>query len=58
MNEKNYVNVDTTTLEGIKRAEKLELMSSGMADIIVSPDIREVSDLMAWDNQGRIFSLF
>ena len=58
MNGKNYDNVDTTTLEGIKRAEKLELMSSGMADIIVSPDIREVSDFLPWDNQGRIFAFF
>jgi len=72
-NGRTYINVDTTTLDGINRAKDLKLISSisssssssslslllgGKGVIIVSPNIREISDLMTEDNQGRIFAFF
>jgi len=58
-NGRNYINIDTTTLEGIQRAKDLKLTSSDITGVvIVSPFIREVSDIMTEDNFGRIFAFF
>lgn len=52
---RKYVNVDTTTPSGIDRAYSLGLVSSGMADVIYSPLLRDVSSLFSPKNQARLF---
>ena len=59
LNGRNYVNCDTTSKEGLQRAKDLKLTSSDISGlVIVSPFIREVSDIMTDDNFGRIFAFF
>ena len=51
--------VDATTEEGIQRAIKMNLVESGLADVIVSPLLHESSLLFGnTKHQGRIFALF
>jgi hypothetical protein len=45
-------------VKGIERAEDLDLITSGMVDVIVSPHIRKFADIFSWDNQGRMFAFF
>jgi hypothetical protein len=52
-----YVNVDTTTLEGIKRAKRLKLSQSGLADVIYSTYLYQISDLFASKYRARVFTL-
>ena len=56
---RKYVNVDVTTPEGISRASRLGFSSSGLADIIFSPLLRESSELLLdGDNhKGRMFAV-
>lgn len=51
---RKYVNTDTTTQDGIARAASLSLGSSGMADVVYSPLLHEVSGLFTSHNQGRL----
>jgi hypothetical protein len=52
---RKYVNVDTTTVEGIDRAFALGLVSSGLADVIYSPLVHDASSLFSPENQARLF---
>mmetsp|Transcript_3474 Transcript_3474/g.7660 ORF Transcript_3474/g.7660 Transcript_3474/m.7660 type:complete len:673 (-) Transcript_3474:154-2172(-) len=52
---KKYLNVDLSTQEGIERASALALGTSGMADVVYSPLLHEVSELFSTMNQGRLF---
>ena len=54
---RKYINVDTTTKDGIERAKVLSLGSSGMADVIYSSLLQDVSSLFTTLNQGRMFVL-
>jgi len=54
MGEK-YTNVNLSTPGGIWSAQNLGLVTSGMADIIYSPLLHEISDLFTPTNQGRLF---
>jgi len=54
---RKYINVDTTTKDGIERAKVLALGSSGMADVIYSSLLQDVSSLFTTLNQGRMFVL-
>jgi len=54
----SFVNVDTTTVDGIERAEELDLITSGMVDVMISPHVRKISDIFTWENQGRMFAFF
>eukprot|EP00985_Skeletonema_marinoi_P025744 scaffold19198_cov167-Skeletonema_marinoi.AAC.1 len=54
---RKYINVDTTTKDGIERAKVLALGSSGMADVIYSSLLQDVSSLFTSLNQGRMFVL-
>eukprot|EP00986_Skeletonema_menzelii_P014201 scaffold9094_cov80-Skeletonema_menzelii.AAC.1 len=54
---RKYINVDTTTKDGIERANVLALGSSGMADVIYSSLLQDVSSLFTTLNQGRMFVL-
>ena len=53
-----FVNVDTTTVEGIKRAKEMGFADSGLADAVVSSFIYESNELFTPTAQGRLFSVF
>jgi len=58
-NNAKFVNVDTTTQEGILRAERLGLVPSRKADIIFSSDVYFASDhLFDESHRGTILALF
>lgn len=54
----SYVNVDTSTHQGIVRAKNLNLVSSGLADVVISPLLHETSSLFIPTRRGRMFTLF
>jgi hypothetical protein len=54
-----FVNVDTMTRPGILRAERLGLISSGLADIIVVGNLSfAIEHLYDDDHKGRALALF
>jgi len=53
-----FVNVDTTTSTGLKRAKALGLAQSGKVDAIYTPLIFEADILFDPDHQGRLFTIF
>ena len=53
-----FVNVDTTTVEGIKRAKKMGFADSGLADAVVTPFIYESNQLFTPTAKGRLFTVF
>ena len=54
-----FLNVDTTTPEGLERAMKFDIASSQDLDLIVTPYIFQASDsLFNAENQGRFIVLF
>lgn len=55
----NFVNVDTISRPGILRAERMGLVPSGMADLIVTNDLDySVEHLYDVDHRGRVLALF
>lgn len=54
----SYVNVNTATTDGIKRAKKLGLASTGLADAVVGTLLHEVATIFPPENKGRMFTLF
>lgn len=52
-----YVNVDTTTLDGIKRAKRLRLIQSGLADVVYSTYLYEMSGLFSEKHRARVFTM-
>lgn len=52
-----YVNVDTTTSLGIQRAKQLNLVPSGLADVIVSPLFHDLLALFDHKHRGRMFTV-
>jgi len=52
-----YVNIDTTTIDGINKAIRLDLAASGLADVVHSPYLREGGQLFHEPNKGRLFTL-
>mmetsp|Transcript_45530 Transcript_45530/g.67102 ORF Transcript_45530/g.67102 Transcript_45530/m.67102 type:complete len:785 (-) Transcript_45530:275-2629(-) len=53
-----FVNVDTTTEDGLTRAINMGLGKSGLADVIVTPFIFQADELFDEDHKGRLFTLF
>ena len=54
-----FVLVDTTTPNGIQRAKSLNLVDSGLADIIFTPLLHDAAQLFnGTSHQGRIFCIF
>lgn len=52
----SYVNVDTTTEAGIQHANELDLVKSGISDVISTPLLHDVvRDLFDASHQGRAF---
>jgi len=52
-----YVNVNTESSEGIKRAKELNLVNSGLAYAIFSSRINEIASVFTPDRRGRSFTL-
>mmetsp|Transcript_6181 Transcript_6181/g.9062 ORF Transcript_6181/g.9062 Transcript_6181/m.9062 type:complete len:358 (-) Transcript_6181:237-1310(-) len=53
-----FVNVDTATDEGLKRASKLNLAKSGLADIITSSSPHPIANqIFTPNNPGRMFTI-
>uniref|UniRef100_A0A7S4VA19 Sulfotransferase domain-containing protein n=1 Tax=Ditylum brightwellii TaxID=49249 RepID=A0A7S4VA19_9STRA len=53
-----FVNVDTTTIEGIERAKQMGFADSGLADAVVTPFIYEANELFTPTAKGRLFTVF
>ena len=53
-----YVNIDSTTPEGISRAKSLGFAESELADVVYSPLLFETNDLFTSNARGRLFSVF
>ena len=58
LNGATYVNVDLTTEMGIARAQRLNLAGKRIADIIISPNLQQVTKVFLPENKGRMFALF
>lgn len=56
-NEAKYVNVDTTSIDGLHRAAAMGLAPSGLSDVIASSYFREVGMLFDLHHKGRAFIL-
>jgi hypothetical protein len=53
----SYVNVDTSTHQGIDRAKRLNLVSAGLADVVISPLLHKASTLFNPYQRGRMFTI-
>lgn len=54
-----YVNVDTTTKQGIRRAKQLGLADARLAEVMTSPELHLfVSNIFNRAQKGRMFALF
>jgi hypothetical protein len=54
-----YVNVDTTTIQGIRRAMQLGLADSRLAEVMTSPELHLfASSIFNRAQKGRMFALF
>ena len=53
-----FVNVDTTTVAGIQRANAMGFADSGLAGCVVTPFLYEANDLFTPTARGRLFSVF
>lgn len=53
-----FVNIDSTTVEGIQRAKQMGFADSQLADVVVSPFVFETNDLFTQTARGRFFSVF
>ena len=53
----DIVNVDSTTLDGLDRAKKLNLAESGLSDIIFTSYIHQAAKLFSPDYRGRVFTI-
>ena len=54
----SVVNVDTTHVQGLKRAKDLGLVESEIADLIVVRDLFEANEIFDPTHRGRVFSVF
>jgi len=53
-----FVNVDTTTVEGIARASEMGFADSGLADAVVTYFLYEANELFTPSAKGRVFTVF
>ena len=55
----SYVNVDTTTVEGLHRAKRMGVIASGLLDVVFSPLLVDTAGLFSMTGRrGRMFALF
>mmetsp|Transcript_18061 Transcript_18061/g.25725 ORF Transcript_18061/g.25725 Transcript_18061/m.25725 type:complete len:444 (-) Transcript_18061:119-1450(-) len=52
-----YVNIDSTTEEGIQRAMQLNLPQSGLADVVYSSYLHPISAMFSRNYRARVFTL-
>eukprot|EP00542_Grammatophora_oceanica_P015237 CAMPEP_0194044360 /NCGR_PEP_ID=MMETSP0009_2-20130614/15839_1 /TAXON_ID=210454 /ORGANISM="Grammatophora oceanica, Strain CCMP 410" /LENGTH=643 /DNA_ID=CAMNT_0038688859 /DNA_START=103 /DNA_END=2031 /DNA_ORIENTATION=+ len=52
-----YINVDTTTEAGIAEAKAMNLASSGLAELVVSPRFQEAASLFSPAHKARAFAM-
>lgn len=52
-----YINVDTSTAEGIRKAKRVGLVESGVANVIASPHFYPAASLFNADQEGRCFTM-
>lgn len=52
-----FVNVDTTTIQGLRHAKAVGLVQSKMASVIFTPYIQDASNLFDVNHRGRFFTL-
>ena len=52
-----FVNVDTTTIQGIQHAKTVGLVQSKMASVIYTPYIMDASNMFDVNHRGRFFTL-
>lgn len=52
-----FLNVDTTTPSGLKRAQGMGLAQSKMADVIFTPYVPEAAVLFDSNHRGRFFTI-
>ena len=52
-----FINFDTTIPEGIAKAKKFQIASSGLVDAIVTPFLHEASELFSPDHKGITFTV-
>ena len=53
-----FVNVDTSTLEGIKNAKELQLIESGLVDYVVTQHLHAAAELFTENQPGRLVQIF
>jgi len=53
-----FVNVDTTSISGLKRAKAMGLVQSGLVDVFVSQYVVPAAEVFAPEYKGRMFALF
>jgi len=53
-----FVNIDSTTVDGIRRARDMGFADAQLADVVVSPYVFETNDLFTRTARGRLFSVF
>jgi hypothetical protein len=58
INGYNYMNVDTSSPEGMDRAKQLGLASSSLVDVVVSGYVSSAHRVFTPTNRGRLFALF
>eukprot|EP00591_Stephanopyxis_turris_P004783 CAMPEP_0195508218 /NCGR_PEP_ID=MMETSP0794_2-20130614/1492_1 /TAXON_ID=515487 /ORGANISM="Stephanopyxis turris, Strain CCMP 815" /LENGTH=371 /DNA_ID=CAMNT_0040635127 /DNA_START=309 /DNA_END=1424 /DNA_ORIENTATION=+ len=58
MGPNTFMNVDTTTILGIERAQQMGLVRSELARVIVTPFIFEPESLFDVTRRGRLFTMF
>ena len=52
-----YVNLDSSTIEGLQRARALELPRSGLADVMFTPFIIPATGVFTPTRKGRMFTV-
>jgi len=57
VHHENIVNVDTTNVKDIQRAKSLNLTSSNLVHVIISPYVYEIAALFAPERKGRMFAM-
>eukprot|EP00984_Skeletonema_dohrnii_P012161 scaffold4908_cov103-Skeletonema_dohrnii-CCMP3373.AAC.1 len=53
-----FVNIDSTTVAGIKHAASMRFADAQVADVVVSPLIYETDELFTQKSKGRFFAVF
>lgn len=53
-----FVNIDSTTIQGIRRAASMRFADAQVADVVVTPLIYGTNELFTHTSQGRFFAMF